>query len=77
MGIFGKWHLGDDDEYPPHNRGFDESFIHGTAGIGENYPGTQGAVPGTGYFDSIIKYNNKLVKTKGYCTDVFFKQDLG
>ena len=76
-GIFGKWHLGDDDEYQPHNRGFDETFIHGAGGIGQNYPGTQGAVPGTGYFDPIIKHNNKFVKTKGYCTDVFFKKALG
>ena len=75
-GIFGKWHLGDEDEYQPHNRGFDETFIHGAGGIGQNYPGGQGAVPGTGYFNPIIKHNNKFVKTKGYCTDVFFKQAL-
>jgi len=76
-GIFGKWHLGDADAYQPHNRGFDETFIHGAGGIGQSYPGTQGAVPGTGYFDPIIKHNNKFEKTKGYCTDVFFRQALG
>ncbi|MDD7983714.1 arylsulfatase [Lentisphaera marina] len=76
-GIFGKWHLGDDDEYQPDNRGFDEVFIHGAGGIGQNYPGTQGAVPGTSYFDPFIKHNGQIVKTKGYCTDVFFKQALG
>jgi arylsulfatase A-like enzyme len=75
-GIFGKWHLGDEDEYQPHNRGFDETFIHGAGGIGQNYPGGQGAVPGTGYFNPIIKHNNKFEQTKGYCTDVFFKQAL-
>ena len=75
--IFGKWHLGDADPYQPQNRGFDEVFIHGAGGIGQNYPGTQGDVPGTSYFDPIIKHNNKFVKTKGYCTDVFFKQALG
>ena len=26
-GIFGKWHLGDEDPYQPHQRGFDEVFI--------------------------------------------------
>ena len=26
-GIFGKWHLGDEEEYQPHKRGFDEAFI--------------------------------------------------
>lgn len=75
-GIFGKWHLGDADEYQPHNRGFGETFIHGAGGIGQNYPGTQGAVPGTGYFDPILKHNNSFVKTKGYCTDVYFQQAL-
>lgn len=76
-GIFGKWHLGDADEYQPNNRGFDEMFIHGAGGIGQNFPGTQGAVPGTSYFDPFIKHNDKIVKTKGYCTDVFFKHALG
>ena len=76
-GIFGKWHLGDEDKYQPHNRGFEETFIHGAGGIGQNYPGTQGDAPGTGYFDPVIKHNNSFVKTKGYCTDVFFQQALG
>ncbi|MBT3374281.1 MAG: arylsulfatase [Lentisphaerae bacterium] len=75
-GIFGKWHLGDEDPYQPHNRGFDETFIHGAGGIGQNFPGAQGDAPGTSYFDPIIKHNNRFVKTDGYCTDVFFKQTL-
>lgn len=75
-GIFGKWHLGDDDAYQPDRRGFDEVFIHGAGGIGQNYAGTQGAVPGTDYFDPIIKHNNTFEQTKGYCTDVFFQQAL-
>ena len=75
-GIFGKWHLGDADAYQPDRRGFDEVFIHGAGGIGQNYAGTQGAVPGTDYFDPIIKHNNTFEQTKGYCTDVFFQQAL-
>jgi len=75
--IFGKWHLGDEDAYQPHNRGFDEAFIHGAGGIGQNFPGTQGDAPGTGYFNPVIKHNNKFVQTKGYCTDVFFRQAMG
>jgi arylsulfatase len=75
-GVFGKWHLGDADPYQPHNRGFDETFIHAAGGIGQNYPGTQGAAPGTSYFDPFIKHNNRFVKTRGYCTDVFFRQAL-
>ena len=35
-GIFGKWHLGDEEEYQPHKRGLDEAFIHGAGGIGQN-----------------------------------------
>jgi hypothetical protein len=31
-GIFGKWHLGDEDAYQPYNRGFTETFIHGAGG---------------------------------------------
>jgi len=76
-GIFGKWHLGDADPYQPHNRGFDEAFIHGAGGIGQRFPGAQGDAPGTGYFNPIIKHNNSFVKTEGYCTDVFFRQALG
>ena len=76
-GIFGKWHLGDEDPYQPHNRGFDEAFIHGAGGIGQKYPGTCADVPENSYFDPIIKHNNVFVKTKGYCTDVFFQQALG
>ncbi|NNE93424.1 MAG: arylsulfatase [Verrucomicrobiales bacterium] len=76
-GIFGKWHLGDADTYQPNSRGFDEMFIHAAGGIGQNFPGTQGAIPGTSYFDPFIKHNDKIVKTKGYCTDVFFTQAMG
>lgn len=75
-GIFGKWHLGDADDYQPDRRGFDEVFVHGSGAIGETFPGTQGAIAGTGYFNPIIKHNNIFVNTQGYCTDVFFQQAL-
>lgn len=71
-GIFGKWHLGDEEEYRPRNRGFDEQFIHGGGGIGQSYPGSCGDAPGNKYFDPAILHNDKFVKTQGYCTDVFF-----
>ena len=38
-GIFGKWHLGEQDEYQPGSRGFDEVFIHGCGGIGQRVAG--------------------------------------
>ena len=71
-GVFGKWHLGDEDAYQPDRRGFDEVFIHGGGGIGQSYPGTCGDAPGNTYFSPAIKHNGAFVKTKGYCTDVFF-----
>ena len=73
-GIFGKWHLGDEDAYQPDKRGFDEVFIHGAGGIGQSYPGTCGDAPGNTYFDPAIWHNGRFEKTKGYCTDVFFAQ---
>lgn len=73
-GIFGKWHLGDEKEYLPNVRGFDEMFIHGGGGIGQAYPGSCGDAPGNKYFNPAILHNGKFVKTKGYCTDVFYQQ---
>jgi arylsulfatase len=73
-GIFGKWHLGDEDAYQPDRRGFDEVFIHGTGGIGQTFPGSAGDAPGNTYFSPVIKHNGRFEKTDGYCTDVFFAQ---
>ncbi|HEY3318986.1 MAG TPA: arylsulfatase [Planctomycetota bacterium] len=73
-GIFGKWHLGDEDAYQPEKRGFDEVFIHGCGGIGQTYPGSCGDVPGNKYFSPTIKHNGKFEKTDGFCTDIFFAQ---
>jgi arylsulfatase len=75
-GIFGKWHLGDEDAYQPGRRGFDETFIHGAGGIGQTYVGSCGDAPGNRYFDPVIRHNGTFVKTNGYCTDVFFGQAL-
>jgi arylsulfatase A-like enzyme len=75
-GIFGKWHLGDEDEYRPDRRGFDETFIHGGGGIGQTYPGSCGDAPGNEYFNPAILHNNRFVRTSGYCTDVFFDEAI-
>ena len=75
-GIFGKWHLGDQEPYQPNNRGFDEVFIHGAGGIGQSYRGSCGDAPGNKYFDPAIRHNGTFVKTTGYCTDIFFTQAL-
>ena len=76
-GIFGKWHLGDEELYQPENRGFSEVFIHGAGGIGQVYACSCADAPGNKYFDPVIRYNGEFVKTKGYCTDIFFKAALG
>jgi len=73
-GIFGKWHLGDEEAYRPERRGFDEVFIHGAGGIGQSYPGSCGDAPGNSYFNPAILHNGRFEKTKGYCTDVFFER---
>ncbi len=73
-GIFGKWHLGDEAEYQPNKRGFDEVYIHGAGGIGQSYPGSCGDVPKNSYFGPTLLHNGKFVKTEGYCTDEFFAQ---
>src|SRR5262249_10469775 len=75
-GIFGKWHLGDQREYRPNRRGFDEMFIHGGGGVGQTYPGSCGDAPGNTYFDPGILHNDRFEKTHGYCTDVFFGEAL-
>lgn len=74
--IFGKWHLGDAEPYQPDHRGFDEVFIHGCGGIGQDYPGTCSDVPGNTYFSPTIRHNGVFERTEGYCTDVFFAQAL-
>ena len=81
-GIFGKWHLGDEDEYQPYSRGFSETFIHGAGGIGQAYEGSCADFPPNReqegrYFDNVILHNDTLVQTEGFCTDVFFQAALG
>ncbi len=75
-GIFGKWHLGDEEAYRPENRGFDEVYIHGAGGIGQTYPGSCGDAPGNTNINPALWHNGKFEKTTGYCTDLFFAQAL-
>lgn len=76
-GIFGKWHLGDEADYQPGRRGFDEVFIHGAGGIGQAYDCSCADAPGNRYVDPVIRHNDRFVKTEGFCTDVFFTAALG
>jgi arylsulfatase A-like enzyme len=75
-GIFGKWHLGDEEPYQPHRRGFDEVFIHGAGGIGQAYNCSCADVPENSYFNPIIRHNTVFRRTEGFCTDVFFTAAL-
>ena len=71
-GIFGKWHLGDEDAYLPERRGFDRVLIHGGGGIGQTFPGSCGDAPDNPYHDPVLWNGHRFEKTRGYCTDVFF-----
>ncbi|MDB2607086.1 arylsulfatase [Zobellia sp.] len=71
-GLFGKWHLGDDQEYLPTNRGFDEVLMHGAGGIGQTKYGDFPPNEKNLYFDNVLLHNDTIVQTKGFCTDVFF-----
>ena len=75
-GIFGKWHLGDEEAYRPESRGFDEVYIHGGGGIGQTFPGSCGDAPGNTNINPTLFHNGTFVKTTGYCTDLFFEQSF-
>ena len=75
-GLFGKWHLGDEEEYLPQSRGFDEVIMHGAGGIGQSQYGDFPVNEENCYFDNILLHNDTVVKTKGFCTDLFFDAGL-
>ncbi len=75
-GIFGKWHLGDEEEYLPGNRGFDKVLIHGSGGIGQVNLGDFPTNDKNPYFDPVLLHDDTIVKSKGYCTDIFFQAGM-
>lgn len=66
-GIFGKWHLGDNHPIDPRNQGFDEAMVIRGGGLGQ----PSDPPDGSSYFDPLVLHNGRLVRTDGYCTDVF------
>ncbi|MFY0687399.1 MAG: arylsulfatase [Cyclobacteriaceae bacterium] len=70
-GMFGKWHLGDNYPFRPHDRGFDEAFYHGGGGVQQtpDYWNND-------YFDDTYFRNGVPEKTEGYCTDVWFDETI-
>lgn len=75
-GLFGKWHLGDENEYLPQNRGFDDVLMHGAGGIGQVNLGDFPPNNENTYFDNVLLHNDAIVKTRGFCTDIFFHAAL-
>ncbi|HEX5026125.1 MAG TPA: arylsulfatase, partial [Agriterribacter sp.] len=69
--IFGKWHLGDAYPFRPGDQGFEESLIHRGGGIGQVGDPSNFYRNDSSYFDPVLFHNNKKIKTKGYCSDVF------
>lgn len=69
--MFGKWHLGDNYPFRPHDRGFQEAFYHGGGGVQQtpDYWNND-------YFDDTYFRNGVPEKTKGYCTDVWFDEAI-
>lgn len=57
-GAFGKWHNGMQWPYHPNARGFEEYF-----GFCSGHWGN--------YFNPMLEHNGKLVRAKGYITDIF------
>jgi arylsulfatase A-like enzyme len=65
-GIFGKWHLGDNDPMRAMDQGFDESLVLNGGGIGQ----PSDPPDGQSYFDPVLRRNGEWLKTRGYVSDV-------
>jgi arylsulfatase len=71
-GQFGKWHLGDNYPYRPHDRGFHEAIYYPSSHIG--------SAPdfwNNDYFDDTYQHRDRREAFKGYTTDVFFREAIG
>ncbi len=70
-GIFGKWHLGDNYPFRPHDRGFQEAIWFPSSHVN--------SVPDfwdNDYFDDTYRHNGGKKQFEGYCTDVFFSEAM-
>jgi len=70
-GMFGKWHLGNAEEYRPESRGYDEVLMHGSGGIGQ-----LGDAPNNKYHNPTLWHKTKFEKHEGFCTDIFFSNAI-
>ncbi len=69
--MFGKWHLGDNYPYRPHDRGFQNAIYHGGGGVGQTPD-----LWNNNYFDDTYLRNGIPEKFKGYCTDIWFNETM-
>ncbi|MFO1447803.1 MAG: arylsulfatase [Opitutaceae bacterium] len=72
-GIFGKWHLGDNYPMRAMDQGFEESLV--TRGSGLGFP-SDPIESNQRYSDPILIHNGREVRTKGYCTNVYFTEAI-
>ena len=68
-GMFGKWHLGDNYPFRPHDRGFDEALYHRGGGVSQAPDHWR-----NDYFDDTYFRNGSPERCEGYCTDVWFRE---
>lgn len=72
-GIFGKWHLGDCYPMRAIDQGFDEALVHHGGGLAQLSDPIENEKR---YTDPLLWRNGRLVRTRGFCTDVFFDAAL-
>ncbi len=73
-GLFGKWHLGDCYPMRPQDQGFDEVLMHRGGGLAQPSEPLENE---RRYTDPILfDETGAAVKTKGFCTDVYFDAAL-
>ena len=69
-GIFGKWHLGDNFPYRPHDRGFDRALWFPSSHVSSAPDRWR-----NDYFDTWLRSEGDEGKQySGYCTDILFDQ---
>lgn len=68
-GIFGKWHLGDCYPMRAIDQGFDEALVHRGGGLAQPSEPRENR---RRYTDPVLLRDGRKVRTRGYCTGVFF-----
>ena len=75
-GIFGKWHLGD-EELTSRTSADLMRFSFMVPVELDRLINARADAPGNKYFNPTIRHNGTFAKTEGYCTDLFFTAALG